>query len=1221
MCHEGGCGACIVSVLQTHPLTKEKRVFSVNSCLVHVLSCHQWDITTIEGVGNRKDGYHAVQSRLAAFNGTQCGYCTPGWVMSMYSLYSNANRLSMQQLENSFGSNMCRCTGYRPILDAFKSFAKDVGSDLKKKIQDVEDLDKLKCNKKCERRCSVSDEWCLIDSSEGSLMEVGGYTSRWYKAFTIKDVFQVLSKEGIDSYRLISGNTGQGVFPLLREPRIFIDISSISSLKDSFSEGNLVLGAAMTLTDVMNLFLKWSSESEDFLYLKEFYDHLDLVAHVPVRNIGTIGGNLAMKNLHPDFPSDVFLILETVNAAITLVDNTLVEHDMDLKEFLKVEIRNKLIKQVKIPPLSLKTLIRTYKIMSRSQNVHAIVNAGFRFKVDDSNKVIEATIVYGNIRSSFIRAKETEDALKSQELFSEETLQRALKALNDELAPEDIPPDPSPFCRKTLALGLFYKAILSYSPRINPRFKSGASKLQRPLSRGSQKFDTDKTLWPLNKPVPKIEALTQCSGEVTYVCDISLPPRSVHVAFVLSDVCVADIDRFDAAEALKMSGVIAFFTAKDIPGRNTFTPAKVPWQDSEEEILASNHVSYYGQPIGIVAAVTHKLAIAAAELVKVHYKNVAKPVLSIKDALAAPDKDRRVRSDATMKPTSKGEDIKHVIKGTFKIPSQYHYTMETQSCHVSPTGQVLKVRAATQWMDIVHVAVADMLDIQQNKVEVIVPRLGGAYGGKATRSALVACACALAAYKLNRTASLVMPMTHNMAAIGKRQECYVEYEVGVNDNGVIQYLDLSYYSDCGYSFNDSSAGEIGNVMANLYDKTRWAVNGYSVLTDKASNTWCRAPGTTEAFAIMEHLMERISYVTKKDPVDVRIGNLATEHSSIKEMIDTLKYESQYDARKADIVKFNADNAWRKRGLKLSIMSFPIGYSWNYPVTVSIYHGDGTVAVSHGGIEMGQGINTKVAQVCAYTLKVPLEKVAVFESDSLVSPNSMASNGSITSDCVTHATLKACSELLDRLQPVRNEMTEPTWEEVVRKAYEKGINLQSNHMTSPLDELQGYNIYGVCAAEVELDVLTGTHVLSRVDLLEDTGVSLSPDVDVGQIEGAFIMGLGLWTSEELVYHSSGKLLTDRTWTYHPPGAKDIPVDFRVMFRANSQNTAGVLRSKATGEPALNLAVAVTHALHDAVLEARKEFGYKDTDRIHIDTPYNVENILKAISPKIESYKLN
>lgn len=303
------------------------------------------------------------------------------------------------------------------------------------------------------------------------------------------------------------------------------------------------------------------------------------------------------------------------------------------------------------------------------------------------------------------------------------------------------------------------------------------------------------------------------------------------------------------------------------------------------------------------------------------------------------------------------------------------------------------------------------------------------------------------------------------------------------------------------------------------------------------------------------------------------------------------------------------------------MSYPLGYTGNLPVTISVYHADGTIAISHGGIEMGQGINTKVAQVCAYTLKVPLEKVTVRGSDSFVSPNSIASSGSITSESVAYATLKACEDLLKRLDVAKKDLVEPTWEEVVKKAYDKGINLQSSYMTSTNDGLVGYNVYGVCAAEVELDVLTGNHSVRRLDLLEDTGVSLSPEIDVGQIEGAFIMGLGLWTSERIVYEeATGRLLTDRTWTYKPPGAKDIPVDFRIMFKRNSSNTAGVLRSKATGEPALTLAVVVTHVLHDAILDARKEFGYTDKEWVFVESPYNIENILKAISPKIESFKL-
>ncbi|XP_041981383.1 xanthine dehydrogenase 1-like [Aricia agestis] len=1213
MCHEGGCGACTVTVSQVHPNTKERRVVAVNSCLVHVLSCHQWDITTVEGVGA---SHRDIQKRLAEFNGTQCGYCTPGWVMSMHSLYEGSEaKLTERQVERAFGGNMCRCTGYRPILDAFKSFAVDVVSS----IQDVEDLHKMKCLKKVKDK--EEDDWCVIDNTSESLLSLHLSASRWYKAYTVQDVYKILSREGMDSYRFIAGNTGKGVYPYKTEARVNIDISSVTILRDTYTDENLVLGAGMTISEVMATFQKIRKNNYDFHYLEQFYKHLELVATVPVRNIGTIGGNLALKNSHQEFPSDIFVLLATVEATVTIVDSALKFAEVKMQDFPKTDIKNKLIVNVKLPPLSMSHLIRTYKIMPRAQNAHAIVNAGFHFVLDSKKEVSSAVLVFGSINEHFIRAKETENILKGKKLFSDETLQIAMKTLQEELKPDDRPPEQSPACRKSIALGLFYKAILSLSPTVNPRYRSGGEDIVREISRGTQVYDTDKSVWPLNQPVPKLEALAQCSGEANYACDRVPSPRQVHLAFVTSSVCLGEIVDFDASEAMKLSGVVAFLTAKDIPGGNNFTPKDVPWQNYNEEILASKTISYYGQPVGVIAAVTHKLALKAAGLVKVKYKKSdKKPVLDVKSALNAPDKEKRIREDANVKATERGSDTTHVIKGTFSMGDQYHYTMETQSCMATHTTRGLKLRSATQWMDLVHVAAAHATGLPLHRLEVEVPRVGGGYGGKASRSAQIACACAVAAHTLKRDAVLVLPLSDNMEIVGKRQACYTEFEVGVNDDGVIQYLEVVYYSDCGCSYNDTAGLDIAGVMTNLYSSKRWTIKGYSVLTDKASNTWCRAPATTEATAIVEHIMERIAHATKKDSIDVRISNIAPENNAIKDIIDTLKIDSKFDERKAQIEKFNSENAWVKRSLKMSLMSFPISYSGNFAVTISVYHADGTILMSHGGIEMGQGINTKVAQVCAYILNVPLEMITVRGSDSFTSPNAMASNGSITSESVAFATVKACKELLERLEPAKAELYEPKWIDVIKKAYDKGINLQVNAMTSSLDHLVGYSIYGACVAEVELHALEGTTQLLRVDLVQDTGRSMSPALDVGQIEGAFIMGLGLWTSERLVYDPSGKLLTNNTWTYKPPGANDIPVDFRVYFRRNESANVGVLRSKATGEPALVLSVVVAFAIHGAITEIRKEFGYNDIDWVPLDTPCTVEHIMKAISPNVESYKL-
>lgn len=208
-----------------------------------------------------------------------------------------------------------------------------------------------------------------------------------------------------------------------------------------------------------------------------------------------------------------------------------------------------------------------------------------------------------------------------------------------------------------------------------------------------------------------------------------------------------------------------------------------------------------------------------------------------------------MRKDTTKEPTDRGRDIAHVIKGTYNMGAQYHFTMETQSCHCAPTSRGLRLRSATQWTDLVQIAVAQMLGLPQNEVFVEVEAVGGAYGGKASRSALVACACALAAQRLDRPASLVMPLRDNMLAVGKRGEFEARYELAVDAAGVVQYLDATYYSDCGCSFNDSPAGSVAEVVSSLYSSERFRLAAYSVLTDKASNTWCRAPGTVALFIV------------------------------------------------------------------------------------------------------------------------------------------------------------------------------------------------------------------------------------------------------------------------------------------------------------------------------------------------------------------------------------
>lgn len=245
-------------------------------------------------------------------------------------------------------------------------------------------------------------------------------------------------------------------------------------------------------------------------------------------------------------------------------------------------------------------------------------------------------------------------------------------------------------------------------------------------------------------------------------------------------------------------------------------------------------------------------------------------------------------------------------------------------------------------------------------------------------------------------------------------------------------------------------------------------------------------------------MEKIAYTLKKDPLEVRFLNIKQGDNPIPELIEQLKKDSNFDDRLEEIKQFNEKNRWRKRSLKIMPMTYEMFYIGPFNATVSIYHGDGSVVITHGATEMGQGINTKTAQVCAYMFGIPLERVSVKPSTSFTSPNCMGTGASVGSELVAYATTKACEILLDRLKPIREKLGNPSWEDLIEGAHESGVYLQASHMYSTFEPVKPYDIYGIIAMEIELDILTGNHDIRRVDLLEDTGRSLNPEIDIGQV---------------------------------------------------------------------------------------------------------------------------
>ncbi|XP_049875013.1 xanthine dehydrogenase-like [Pectinophora gossypiella] len=1111
--------------------------------MVSITSCQDWDITTVEKVGNKLTGYSIIQTTLAEHNGTQCGYCTPGWIMAMYSLLHTNVHLTKLEIEKSFGSNVCRCTGYRPILDAFKKFAIDTPNPTK--LPDIEDLHiHQKCAKNCGKKCSkekcTEDDWCFeakvteIDLKDGK---------KWFRVYDVDDIFKVLQREGDDSYMLVAGNTAKGAYPIEEYPRILIDISKVSSIKGFIVDQNLVIGAGTTLTDTMEIFQHVSSQ-EYFRYLQKFHDHLNLVAHIPVRNI-----------------------------------------------------------------------------MPRAQNAHAIVNAGFLYKLDSNGRVLESRIAYGGLSPVVVRAAATETYLIGRDLFTNETLQLAIGILESELHVLENPPEPSALYRRRIAVNLFYKGLLYLYPeyKLPLCFRSGAIKIRetRPVSEARQIFDTNPSLWPLNQPIPKVEALIQCSGEAPYTEDLPSIPREVFAAFVLSTIPKGHIVAIDPRPALLEHGVIAFYSAADIPGLNSFTPPEDPQYSTNEEVLCSGEVKYYNQPLGIIVATTRSIADRAAKMVNVKYSNVKPPVIAIKKAKKDP-KRNTLYFAANAK--NRGNDIIKVIKGQTTVYGQYHFSMETLVCVTKPMEQGIEIHPASQWMDGVHLMVSRALKMDQNRIDIKIRRLGGAYGIKVSRSTQVAVACSLVTQKLNLPCRFIQSLTTNMRAVGKRFPCSTDYEVGVNIAGAVQYLNMNLYEDNGFDIDELLSMLGIDAYYNCYDNSRWNYKCFNSTTDTAKNTWCRSPATLENIAAAETMMERISYELSLDPIEVRLANVDdTRYIDIREIVANLKVKADYNNRRSYVEKFNSENKWKKRGLRTAFLRWtPLGTT-HYDVTLSVYHGDGTVAITHGGVEMGQGVNTKAVQIAAYFLKIPIDKIQIKANDTMVTPNSHISAGSFTSQYVGIGVQRACEQMNKKLAPIRAQMKNPTWEELVERAYRLGVDLQSHGFVGAND-FQNYNIYGVTFAEVEVDVLTGEYEILRVDLLEDVGLSVSPEIDIGQVEGAFIMGVGYWTSEELVYNErTGEILTDRTWNYYIPQARDIPQDFRVYFRRKSYSTPAALGSKMTGEPPLCMAVAIPFAIREAIAAARKDSGIPTTLWFDIDGPYTVESVCLAADTKTIDYR--
>lgn len=758
--------------------------------------------------------------------------------------------------------------------------------------------------------------------------------------------------------------------------------------------------------------------------------------------------------------------------------------------------------------------------------------------------------------------------------------------------------------------------------------------------------ESGETLRHVRQPLPHDSGFKHVQGTAQYIDDIREPDGTLHVAIGQSPKARGRLISLDVSAVRAVPGVVAVLTTADIPGKNDVSPAF-----GDDPLFAEGEVSFMGQALFAVVATTRDIARRAATLAKVEI--VAEtPSITVEDALA---RGETVLPDyAFGRGDAKGAiaQAPRRLEGQFRVGGQEHFYLEGQVALAVPgeDGDI-HVYSSTQHPSEVQHVVARVLDIPDAFVTCETRRMGGGFGGKESQATQWAVTAALAARITGRSCKLRLDRDDDFVLTGKRHDFRCDWQVGFDEEGRIAGYAVELLARCGCSA-DLSGGVVDRAMFHS-DNAYWLpevhVGSKRLKTNTVSNTAFRGFGGPQGLLAIEHVIDQIAWATGRDPLDVRYANFyapgrnltpfgmeVEETDTLLGLVQTLERTSDYRARREEIAAFNASSPIMKRGLALTPVKFGISFTLTHlnqaGALVHVYQ-DGSVHLNHGGTEMGQGLYIKVAQVVAEEFGIAMERVRITATTTAKVPNTSPTAASSGSDLNGMAARIAAAAIKRRMAAhaaetygvsedevefrddrvfIGNESLSFT--ELAKKCVLARVQLsEAGYYRTPKitwDRAKAtgrpffYFAYGAACSEVIVDTLTGENRLLRADILHDVGRSLNPAIDIGQIEGGFVQGMGWLTTEELVFGKDGRLLTHAPSTYKIPVASDVPADFRVALYPNANREETVYRSKAVGEPPIMLANSVFCALADAV------HSLDPSRPVPLDAPATPEAILRA-----------
>uniref|UniRef100_A0A8C9G869 Xanthine dehydrogenase/oxidase n=1 Tax=Pavo cristatus TaxID=9049 RepID=A0A8C9G869_PAVCR len=1068
-----GCGACTVMISKYDPFQKKILHHTANACLFPICALHHVAVTTVEGIGNTKSRLHPAQERIAKSHGSQCGFCTPGIVMSMYTLLRNKPKPKMEDIEDAFQGNLCRCTGYRPILEGYRTFAVVSGF--------------RQCSKRsgrvvcfCNGRRSLVECGCcevpacrgnkatvmsssLFDSSEFQPLDptqepifppelmtqknkelkqvcFKGERVMWIQPTTLQEL--VTLKSQYPNAKLVVGNTEVGIemrlknmlYPVILAPAWIPEMNAVQHTETGEEKERQYLLSEWEL----------QYKRKTVSYFCSCFSHAALeqlrwFAGPQIRNVAALGGNIMTASPI----SDLNPVLMASGSKLTLI-STEGKRTVTMDEKFFTGYRKTIVKpeevllSVEIPYSKEGEYFSAFKQAYRREDDIAIVTCGMRVLFQHgTSRVQEVKLSYGGMAPTTILALKTCQELTGRD-WNEKLLQDACHLLAGEMDLSPSAPGGMVEFRRTLTLSFFFKFYLTVLQKLS-KHQNGPNNLCEPIPpnyiSATELFHKDPIASTqlfqevprgqlvedmVGRPLVHVSAAKQACGEAVYCDDIPHYENELYLTLVTSTKAHAKILSVDASEAQSVPGFVCFVSAKDVPGSNITGIA------NDETVFAEDVVTCVGHIIGAVIADTQEHSRRAAKAVKIKYEEL-KPIVTIQ------------------------------VSWLRSVPSISSQSSVNFAIHTWLFSHVL------------HLPSVCLINVSFNRI--------------------------------GRPVRCMLDRDEDMLISGGRHPFLGRYKVGFMKNGKVKSLEVSYYSNGGNS------------------------------------------------ADLSHGVSKINFLA---------GAL-----------------------------------------------------------IHVYT-DGSVLLTHGGTEMGQGLHTKMIQVASRSLGIPTSKIYISETSTNTVPNTSPTAASVSADINGMAVHNACQTILKRLEPIKQANPKGSWEDWIKTAYENCISLSATGFYRIPDV--GYNFetnkgkpfhyfsYGVACSEVEIDCLTGDHKNIRTDIVMDVGTSLNPAIDIGQIEGAFVQGIGLFTMEELRYSPEGNLYTRGPGMYKIPAFGDIPTEFYVSLLRDCPNSKAIYSSKAVGEPPLFLSASVFYAIKDAIYSAREDSGV--TEPFRLDSPATPERIRNA-----------